>query len=234
MSKLRAIVFDLDDTLYPEYSYVRSGFCAVAQWVEKALGIPSSETFTELLHLFLKGVRGNTFNRWLESRGICSKDLVCRMVQVYRNHPPQIRPYPEVEIILTNLRRTYKLGIVTDGHMAVQQKKLESLSIRHLFDAIVFSDELGRENWKPSHHPFKVVLERLGVSGFEAVYVGDNPQKDFLGAKQVGMRTIRVRCEEGLYSSLEPPSPEHAPNVEIKTLREIETALEQLLDEKYH
>lgn len=225
MPAWRAIVFDLDDTLYPERTYVLSGFRAVAAWAEEHLGIPQHHSFDELCRLFEDGVRGDTFNHWLESHSIKLDDWVTQMVQVYRQHNPQITPYPEVPELLQRLRPRYRLGLVSDGYAEVQRRKLAALGLTSCFDVLVFSDEWGREAWKPNSQPFEIVLEKLGVTGSEAVYVADNPTKDFLGARQVGMWTVRVRRPDGLYKHLEPPSPEYAPNVEIETLNDLETSL---------
>lgn len=228
MPALRAIVFDLDDTLYPERSYVLSGFHAVATWAEKHLGISHYQGFNELCQLFDEGVRGNTFNRWIESHGIKSEGLVYQMVQVYRKHYPRIEPYPEVPELLQCLRPRYRLGLVTDGYAEVQKRKLTALGIVSYFDALVFSDEWGQEAWKPSSRPFEIAVQRLGVNSFEAIYVGDNPIKDFYGPRSIGMYTIRFRYYDGLYSHLEPPTPEHSPDAEIKGLTEMETILKTL------
>ena len=225
MPALRAIVFDLDDTLYPERAYVLSGFRAVAVWAEERVGIPADQGFAEFCRLFEEGVRGDTFNRWLENHESNPDDWVPQMVQVYREHDPRITSYPEVPILLQRLRPRYRLGLVSDGYAEVQKRKLAALGLTSYFDVLVLSDEWGREAWKPNARPFEIVLQKLGVTGPEAVYVADNPNKDFLGARQVGMWTVRVRRPEGLYSHLEPPSPEHAPNVEIGTLSDLEAWL---------
>lgn len=226
MCELRAIVFDLDDTLYPEHTYVLSGFRAVAKWVQENLGIRAGDALKELIHLFESGVRGYVFDRWLESRGFRPADWVLQMVRVYREHQPDIAPYPEVPALLVRLRPRYRLGIVTDGDAAVQRRKLSALGLEPLFDVIVVSGDWGKKAWKPSVYPFKMVLNRLGVSGCEAVYIADNPEKDFLGARAVGMRTVRIRLPEGLYSGLEPPTPEHAPDIELGGHGEIPQLLE--------
>jgi putative hydrolase of the HAD superfamily len=228
MPVLQAVIFDLDDTLYPESSFVLSGFQAVAMWAEEHLGISAKQVFTELYQLFEGGIRGNTFNRWLESHGIKAEDWVPQMVQVYRKHEPHIEPYPEVPGLLRRLRLHYRLGLVSDGHAEVQKRKLTALGLTSCFDVLVFSDEWGQEAWKPNSRPFEFALERLKVTGSEAVYVADNPTKDFLGARQVGMWTVQVRRPDGLYSHLEPPSSEHAPDVEIETLDRLEVVLQNL------
>ena len=225
MPALRAIVFDLDDTLYPERAYVLSGFRAVATWAEEHLGILQHQGFAELRRLFEDGVRGNTFNHWLESHRLKPDDWIPQMVRVYREHDPCIAPYAEVPDLLQRLRPRYRLGLVSDGYVEVQKRKLAALGLTSCFDVLVFSDEWGREVWKPNSRSFEIVLERLGVTESEAVYVGDNPNKDFLGARQAGMWTVWVRRSDGLYSHLEPPSAEYAPDAEIGTLSDLETWL---------
>jgi putative hydrolase of the HAD superfamily len=223
MRTVRAVVFDLDDTLYSERSYVLSGFRAVALWAEEQWGIPQHQGFNELRCLFGEGSRGNTFNSWLEGHKIPPLDWIPKMVQVYREHWPQITPRPEAPQLLLRLRRRYSLGLVTDGYLQVQRRKLASLGIGSCFDSIVFSDELGSECWKPSPQPFIEVLRKLAISGEDAVYVADNPTKDFLGAQKVAMWTVRVRYPDGLYSYLEPVSDEYAPHEEISDLLSLET-----------
>lgn len=228
MPILRAVVFDLDDTLYPEREYVKSGLKAVAAWVEKCLGIPQDLALQAFLRLFAKGKRGNIFDIWLSDQGITPELWVPQMVEVYRNHRPHIIPYKDVLALLPQLRQVYRLGVVTDGHAYVQRKKLEALKLVSYFDAIVFSDDLGKEAWKPSIIPFESILKRLRTKGHESVYVADNPLKDFVGARAVGMWTVRVRRPEGLYSQLEPPSLEYAPHWEISTFDELTKVLAQI------
>lgn len=222
VSTWRAIVFDLDDTLYPERDYVLSGFRAVAAWAEDHLKIPAGLGFVELKNLFDEGVRGDTFNRWLAAHHFPIDDLVAQLVRVYRHHEPVLAPFPGVPELLASLHQHYRLGLLSDGHLAVQQRKLAALGLGFYFDAVVFSDEWGRDAWKPSSRPFEIVLQRLGVAGTQAVYVADNPDKDFFGARQVGMWTVRVRIPQGLYAHVEPPSPIHAPDTEIETLSGLE------------
>ena len=225
MPPLRAVVFDLDDTLYAERSYVFSGFQAVAVWAEKQLGIPCDQGFDELCRLFYAGSRGTTFNSWLAAHDVAPPVWVPQMVQVYREHLPQIAPDPEALELLPRLRQRYRLGLVTDGYVSVQKRKLASLDIGSYFDAIVFSDELGPDSWKPSPQPFARVLQKLALAGQEAVYVADNPNKDFLGARKLTMRTVRIRRPDGVYRHLEPPSAEYAPDDEIHNLQDLESLL---------
>lgn len=226
MTACQTIIFDLDDTLYPERQYVLSGFLAVARWAEDNLGIAAQAGLAELRRLFDQGVRGDTFDRWLAYHGQTEEIPIARLVNVYRNHEPELTPFPEARRILDSLRGPYRLGLLSDGHLAVQRRKLEALGLAHYFQAVVFSDEMGRAFWKPSTVPFKRVLRELQTAAAAAIYVGDNPTKDFVAARSLGMRAVRVRRDDGEYVHVRPPTPGHRPHVTIRSL----DALPALLD----
>ena len=229
MNRWQAIVFDLDDTLYPECEFVMSGFRAVAAWGDRKLGVDAEKGFSQLRMFFEQGVRGNTFDLWLKQNGFGAraKDIVPRLVEVYRQHRPRIEPFPEVHRVLAHLRGTCSLGLVSDGYLEVQERKLQVLGLAHFFDAVVFSDRLGPEAWKPSARPFEEVLALLGVGPQEAVYVGDNPAKDFLGPRRIGMGTVWVRRAGGEYAGLWPPSDVHAPDYVIGSLEDLISLVRQ-------
>ncbi len=126
-------------------------------------------------------------------------------MSVYRDHRPDIRPFPGVVALLEALKPTYRLAILTDGYLRTQKLKLEALDLQRFFDTVVFTDELGRDAWKPNPVAFRVILERLGVLPEEAVYVGDNPLKDFIAARRAGMHSISTQRAEGVYGGHRPP-----------------------------
>src|SRR5689334_11476625 len=92
---IKALVFDLDDTLFPEHEFVRSGFEAVAEWLEQRKSIAG---FLEAaMAEFNAGTRGTIFNAVLKSIGASGKEeLIPKMVEVYRNHAPKIRLFGDV------------------------------------------------------------------------------------------------------------------------------------------
>jgi putative hydrolase of the HAD superfamily len=223
---LGAVVFDLDDTLFSERNYVLSGFRAVAAWLERQHGVDEERAFAGLEELFERGVRLNTFDVWLAAQGLADEVAIPDLVGVYRSHVPSIVPAPGVPELLESLNGRTRLGLVSDGYASVQRRKFEALGLAVYFDAVVFSDELGRAFWKPSPRPFEVVAEALGVDPSECVYVSDNPLKDFIGARLVGMATVRLRRPDGVYAQIEPPTEAHAPDVELPEI----VALGELLE----
>ena len=220
MERSRAIIFDLDDTLYPERAYVVSGFSAAAGWLSTRVGVVPDRCAGELVDLFEAGVRGTTFDVWLDRAGL-PRELVVGMVSAYRSHIPMLNLYEDVIPTFTSFRdEGLSFGLLTDGYADVQNRKIASLNIRSWFRGITLSDELGRHCWKPSPVPFQRTLDRLGVNAGEAVYVGDNPEKDFLGARAAGLKSIRLRRPGGLYSKREPATLEASPDAEIRSLSE--------------
>ncbi|MCY7369068.1 MAG: HAD family hydrolase [Chamaesiphon sp.] len=221
MNNLQAIVFDLDDTLYSERDYVLSGFKAVGNWADVNLGIDRNQGFTTLCNLYHQGVRNNTFNQWLAIHQIENPEVVTKLLNVYREHSPTISPFAESIDLLKTLTKSYKIGLVSDGYLQVQQRKWAALGLDLFFDTVVFSDSLGRENWKPSTAPFKLVLDRLNIPPEFSVYIGDNPRKDFCGARQLGMSTIWVKRSDSEYGDLQPPSLEYHPDLSIDSLSQV-------------
>lgn len=224
MSRWRAVIFDLDDTLYPERDYVLSGFRAVADWAQRR-GIDSADSaFASLESMFAGGVRGDTFDRWLDFKGV-PKVLAAEMVAVYRAHRPRLIPFPQIDGLLKSLRGGAKLGLVSDGYLAVQRAKFAALGLAEHFSAVVFSDELGSDCWKPSPKPFERVLDLLHEEPAAAVYVADNCAKDFLGARRAGLSTIWVRYSGGDYCRIAPPTTDHAAGIIVDSIDHLAAVL---------
>lgn len=225
MTAWRAVGFDLDDTLYPERSYVLSGFEAVARWVQAELGMPADGTAEELTALFESGARRDTFDRWLSAHGVPVEPIRARMVEVYRGHRPRLSPYADVPAALDRLAGSFALGLATEGTRPVQQAKLEALGLNGRFSAIVLLGDEDRPRWKPDPWPLKHLAEGLGVSPREMVYVGDNPKKDFEAARRAGMAGVRMRRPDGLHAQEEPLSPDAGPDAEVHDLPGLEAWL---------
>ena len=223
MCKSRALLLDLDDTLYPEKQYVESGLKSVAMWCRDRFGYPPERTYLELSTIFNSGNHKKTFDEWFSDHGIDGFAHVHVAVENYRRHEPAISCFPGTAEMLARLKQRFRLGIVSDGYLDVQERKLAALNIAKFFDVIVFSDRWGREYWKPHPRPFQAALEALGVQAGCAVYVGDNPAKDFVGAKALGILTIRLFLPESVYAQTEAPSPQHEPDITIRNLLELES-----------
>lgn len=218
---LSAFIFDLDDTLFHEVDFVRSGFRAVAHETADQLDWNADEMFERMWTDFSSGARGNIFDRVLLERGVQHRDAVGGMVEIYRTHIPSIIPVEDCISTLESLSRAGSLGLMTDGPVVMQRNKFNALKLEGYFNATVFSDKLGVEHRKPDPLPYRIICDSLGIDPENAVYVADNPKKDFFGARNVGMKSIRIRYPEGVYSRLEPTELAYSPDYSIDRLTDL-------------
>jgi putative hydrolase of the HAD superfamily len=220
---IKIIVFDVDDTLFPEREFVRSGFQAVGEWILNKYAVPGF--FEVAWKFFAQGNRGKIFNLVLAEIGIeDDPQIIQELIQIYRKHKPQISLYSDARWAIDYFKGHKKLGAITDGYLTTQRNKVEALRIANSFDTIIYSDEYGRENWKPSPVPYLKVMELTGFQGSECVYVGDNPHKDFVTAKKLSWRTVQIDRQNGEYSKT-PAAPGYEADRTILSLTELETML---------
>lgn len=214
------LVFDLDDTLYPEHTYVKSGFAAVAVWLHARYGWEPASSCSFMVDVLENEGRGAVFNRLVENHGVQSKKLVNECVHVYRHHMPIIDLYPEARRILGQFA-SY-LYLVTDGHKVVQDKKVNALNIDHFFKKVFITHRYGIKNAKPSLHCFECIRNLEKCAWGDMIYVADNPAKDFVNLNTVGVRTIRV-LTGGHKDDVAKPGFEAS--MVINTLNELEISL---------
>lgn len=225
-AKLKAVIFDLDDTLYEERQFFHSGFVVVAAYLEQR-GIGPAGKTTELLdHFHHAEGRQQVFQKLAARLGF-PEDWVAEIVELFRSHYPVIGLAADALEVLPRLRASYRLrlGCVTDGWLAVQRRKIEALKVEPLLDALVIADEWGREFWKPHPQPFHTCCARLGVEPNEAVFVGDNPERDMVGARRAGLASIRIRRPGGYFAEAEFVGTEVRADLEIRQLTELEAWL---------
>jgi putative hydrolase of the HAD superfamily len=225
LTSIHTVLFDLDDTLYPERDYVYSGFRAVAEWAEARWGMARSITFTELRSFFDSGFRKDSFQWWLAEKNLPASCLP-EMVHLLRSHSPQIQLRLESVALLNALQREGRaMGLITEGRRQVQDAKIKSLGLDHWMPVAIILGEDEPALWKPSTIPFQRALDSLHATPGEAVYIGDNPKKDFRGARALGMRTIRVRYPDGSHFLEEPATPEDGPDQEGENLTTVSALL---------
>lgn len=216
---MKAILFDLDDTLYPEIDFVRSGFRVVAE-ILAARGFGSPDQTVALMeHCHWHIDRDRVF-QYAAKILHYPETWIPELVRTYRRHEPTIRLPPETVKTLKALCQHFRLGIVTDGHREVQWRKIRALGIHRMVDVIVTSDDFGRRFWKPDPLPFLTACRGLKAQPEEAIFVGDHPLRDIGGAAPLGMTTVRIYRADG-YFRRHPHSPEHPPDYEISDLTEL-------------
>ncbi len=204
--QVKGVIFDLDDTLYSEKEYVRSGYKAVSNYL-------GGEYEEKLWGFFEEGKPA--IDELLKELG--RENEKSKAVAVYRSHKPSIHLYPGVVETISNLKaRGVKVGIITDGRPEGQHNKLEALGLK--VDDVIITDELGGIQFrKPCDIAFRIMMMRWRLNPADVVYVGDNPAKDFQAPQQLGMRSIWFKNAGGLYNEFGPVSIAYVDSIELLT-----------------
>ena len=185
------IIFDLDDTLYEEKSFVLSGLKAVSHHIEKNFGYNSLSTYKELRIILDEFGRGAVFDKWLMQKALFNKGRVRKLLSVYRMHKPNIVLSRESISTLIKLK-SFPKYVVTDGNKIVQKNKVVALGIDEFFHGVYITHRFGLASAKPSLYCFNKIRQKENAKWNDLVYVGDNPNKDFVNLNSVGARTIQV------------------------------------------
>ncbi|MGG0724430.1 HAD family hydrolase [Bacillus mycoides] len=199
---IKAIVFDMDDTLYKEKDYVVSGFKAVDDWIKE--NYEKTDFYNIAIRLFNLGERKFLFNKTLEKLDIdYDEKLISKLIEQYRCHKPDIQLLDEADWVLNNLINSIKIGLISDGYLVAQERKISALKLKERVHSIILTDKLGKECWKPSKIPYEKISKELQVPHQQCVYIGDNLSKDFITAKKLKWLTIHINREDGIYYNLE-------------------------------
>jgi putative hydrolase of the HAD superfamily len=191
VADVRAVVFDLDGTLYPFRQFAASGFRAVARVLERDHGLPSVEVFRALCRARTGGARGREVQAVCAAFGL-TPAVVGPLVARILLHEPRLRLPRESTAVLRDLRARYRVGVLTNGDPAVQRRKVAALGLSALVDAVVYACEHGRGGGKPEPDGFLDVMARLRSTPDTTVFVGDDVDADIAGAGRLGLRTVFV------------------------------------------
>ncbi|MGD1003088.1 MAG: HAD family hydrolase [Minisyncoccia bacterium] len=186
------LIFDLDDTLYDENAFVKSGFKAVARYVSGVTGISEKKLYLRELRLLALYGRGKIFNTLLEEHSVLTHKNVRKCLSIYRKHRPNIALYPGVRDLLKELSCYSRLYLVTEGNTLVQTAKIRALGIRHFFNKIYITNRYGPKAAKPALYCFEKIKRLEKCNWSDVVYIGDDPNKDFVALNRVGACTVRV------------------------------------------
>jgi putative hydrolase of the HAD superfamily len=189
MTVASCFLVDLDDTIYPELTYLESGYRAVAVHIARTTGTDAAAVFARLHYEQLKFGRTGAFDRLVAHFGWTLS--IRELVQVYRAHNPTLMPYPQAFEAIKALRTVAPVAIVTDGAATIQRRKVEALGLADHVDAIVLCDEAGAP--KPDPIGYRKAARQLDRAIGEAVIIGDDPFHDLEAARRLMVRAVRVR-----------------------------------------
>lgn len=202
---VKGVIFDLDDTLYSEKLYVKSGYKKIGEYLGR------EDASEKLWGYFESGKQA--IDEYLAESGEEDKKAEC--LKIYREQMPEVTLYDGVCEMIEDLKdKGIKVGIITDGRPEGQKNKIKALGLDSMIDDIIITDELGGVQFrKPCDIAFRIMQNRWRLPYEQIVYVGDNPNKDFQACRQLGMRWKYFRNEDGLYS--------HDANVGTNTIRSL-------------
>jgi 2-haloalkanoic acid dehalogenase type II len=180
----RAILFDLDDTLYDLRSYWRERLRLALDLVRTRYAHLDSEALA--LVAMAERVYIEHWPDFLRRQGVDDEALIAEAHGIFRQEWFERMTLAEdAGPTLAALRSRYKLGLITNGPSAIQRAKIERFGLAEYFDELIVSGEVGVA--KPDPAIFRLALERLGVAPDEALFVGDSPEYDLRGAAAAGM-----------------------------------------------
>ena len=195
---LKAIFFDLDSTLI-DFMYFKkeTAKAAAKAMVKKGLPATESKVYKRIFEIYDEyGIEyQKTFYQIIRPYnlevGKAERIQQTAIVAYLKRKFEVLRTYPSVKPILKKLKKGYKLAIVTDAPRNKAWQRLVLCGLDDIFDVVVTTDDARKK--KPHRAPFEMALKKLKIKPSEALFVGDNVDRDMLGAKRIGMKTCLAK-----------------------------------------
>ncbi len=188
------ILFDLDDTLYPERQYVYQGFWAVSNYIQESYKIDARKIYLELISIF-KSRSKKVFDDLISLKGISEDPL--KLVSIYRAAKRKLSLYSEVCEVLKLLKENNDIILITNGNSEVQRRKINILKLEDFFDDIFILDDFGLEYWKPSTLIFDRIYRKYQGDLSEYVFIG-NGEEDLEFSRRLGIKFFLVKRRDCL------------------------------------
>ena len=194
---IKAIIFDLDNTLL---DFVKMKQFAVKASIramnEAGLNVDEESGYKDVMELYMTTGWENqlVFDDYLKQTNgeVSNKILAAGVVAYRRAREATLLVYPNVnKTLIELLKAQIRLAVVSDAPSREAWMRLYYLNLHHVFDPVLTFDDTGAR--KPSPKPFKLALDKMNVGPDEALMIGDWPDRDVVGAKQIGMKTIFAR-----------------------------------------
>ncbi len=194
---IKLIIFDIDNTLTDFIRMKDSSIGAsIESMIDAGLMFPPERIKEEIHRIY--GEEGieyqKVFNQLLLNLigEVDYKILAAGIVGYRRAREASLVLYPHVKVTLIELmKRGLKLAVISDAPRQEAWLRLCYLQLHHIFDIVLTHEDTGE--YKPSPAPFELVLERMGIRPEEAMMIGDWPERDIVGAAELGIRTVFAR-----------------------------------------
>jgi putative hydrolase of the HAD superfamily len=197
MKSIKGVIFDLDNTLLDFMKMKEFAVkAAVKGMIEAGLMVDEEDSYTEIVRIYEEFGWENqkVFDVFIEKQigHVEHKYLAAGIVAYRRAREANLMAYPNVNKTLMALAKSgIKLGVVSDAPSREAWMRIYYLNLYHFFDVVITFDDSGER--KPSEKPFKLCLDALDLDPDETIMVGDWPERDVVGAKNLGMKTAFAR-----------------------------------------
>lgn len=194
---IKAVIFDLDNTLLDFKKMKEHGVrAAIRAMIEAGLNCDEEEAYEFIFEIYhRKGWEYQLiFDDFIKYKtGEISNKLLAAAIVAYRRaKEASLLVYPNVRRTLIHLiKHGIKIAVVSDAPGREAWMRIYYLNLHHVFDIVLTFDDTKER--KPSPVPFKMALKQLDINPDEAIMVGDWPERDVVGASQVGIKTIFAR-----------------------------------------
>jgi putative hydrolase of the HAD superfamily len=191
--KIKGVIFDLDNTLLDFMQMKQFAVkSAIKGMIEAGLLVNETLAYDEIISIYEKIGWENqkVFDVFIKKQigKVDNKFLAAGIVAYRRAREANLMAYPNVYKTLMSLAKSgIKLGVVSDAPSREAWMRIYYLNLYHFFDAVVTYDDT--EERKPSAKPFRMALDLLKLNPNETIMIGDWPERDVVGAKQIGMKT---------------------------------------------
>jgi putative hydrolase of the HAD superfamily len=194
---IKLVIFDLDNTLTDFLRMKEVSIeAAIQAMIDAGLLVEPGRIHDEIMKIYQEeGIEyQKVFDKLLVKLmgQVDYKILAAGIVGYRRAREAALVLYPHVRLTLTQLlSRGLKLAVISDAPRQEAWLRLCYLQLHHMFDMVITYDDTGE--YKPSPAPFRLVLDRMGIKADEALMVGDWPERDIVGAAELGIRTVFAR-----------------------------------------
>ena len=194
---IKAIIFDLDNTLLDFVKMKQFAVkAAITAMIEAGLNVDEEKAYKDIFDLYIsKGWENQqVFDDYLNQTvgNVSNKILAAGIVSYRRAREATLLVYPNVNKTLIELiKMGIQLSVVSDAPSREAWMRLYYLNLHHVFDPVLTFDDTGVR--KPSPKPFEMALEIMKSTPDQVLMIGDWPERDVVGAKQIGIKTIFAR-----------------------------------------
>ena len=225
VNNIKAIVFDLDDTLFDCYNQlvIPARKFALRQMISAGLDV-SFEELSAMRARLSNTSEEHIYRKLIKSFNISDEKKSAKIMNAgfysYYNYfqikRPEIKPFPNVKECLNKLKESYNIFLLTAGVVRTQELKVESLGLKNCFHKLYFQD---LKDGFDKEKILREIMKDNDLNPEEVLVVGNRIDSDIAPAKNIGAHTLLIK--HGEHAHIEPKDESEMPDIECKNVCEI-------------